>query len=290
MARVVAAFGSSHAPMMIAAPDTAPEDQRTRFFGGLGRAVERVKESGAQAVVVISNEHFTNFFLETFPQHCVGMAGLHHGPSEPWLPIPQRPDIPGHAPLARELARRLLAGGFEPALSHDLTLDHGVMTVYHAVAPELDLPLVPLLQNCAVDPMVPVRRAYEFGAGLRDALERCTAVDRVAVIASGGLSHWIGTERVGEIDEEFDRWFLDRLSRNALDDVLDLDDDELEQAGNGAHEIRSWLTLAGITERPARVLAYEPVKEWITGMAVVDYDMADGRLTTGVADAEGEAA
>lgn len=275
MARVVAAFGSSHAPMMIAAPDTAPQGQRERFFGGLTQAVERVRDSGAQAVVVISNEHFTNFFLETFPQHCLGMADLHHGPSEPWLPIPQRRDIPGHPALAEALARQLLARGFEPALSHDLTLDHGVMTVYHAVTSDLDLPLVPLLQNCAVDPMVPLRRAYEFGVGLRRALEHCTAVDRVALIASGGLSHWIGTERVGEIDEEFDRWFLDRLSRGALGDILDMDDDELEEAGNGAHEIRSWLTLAGATGgRPARVLAYEPIKEWITGMAVVDYDMS----------------
>ncbi|ORT56524.1 hypothetical protein [Streptomyces sp. CB03238] len=273
MARVVAAFAASHAPMMLAARDIAPAAQRDRFFDGLGQAVRRVREGGAEAVVVISNEHFTNFFLGNFPQHCVGLADRHTGPAEPWLPMPHG-DVPGHSALAHELTRHLLGQGFEPALSHDLHLDHGVMTVYHAVDETLRLPLVPILQNCAVAPMPALRRCHELGAALGKALAECTAVDRVAVVAAGGLSHTIGTERVGEIDTEFDRWFLDRMAANRFDDVLDMADRELEAAGNGAHEIRSWLTLAGLADRPARILAYEPVQEWITGMGVADYDLS----------------
>jgi hypothetical protein len=51
--------------------------------------------------------------------------------------------------------------------------------------------------------------------------------------------------------------------------VLDLPDSELELAGNGAHEIRSWLAVAGALA-PARgqTLAYEPIYPWITGMGV----------------------
>lgn len=274
MARVVAAFGASHAPMMLAAREAAPVSQRDRFFDGLDQAVRRVREGRAEAVVVISNEHFTNFFLENFPQHCVGLADVHTGPAEPWLPIEHGP-VPGQSEFAHELTRGLLGQGFEPALSHALRLDHGVMTVYHAVDPTMTLPLVPVLQNCAIAPMLPLRRCHEFGTALGKAIADCTAVDRVAVVAAGGLSHSIGTEHVGEIDEEFDRWFLDRISANRFDDVLDMEDRELEAAGNGAHEIRSWLTLAGLADRQARILAYEPVQEWITGMAVADYDMRD---------------
>ncbi|MEU3526776.1 hypothetical protein AB0E62_23395 [Streptomyces sp. NPDC038707] len=273
MARVVAAFASSHAPMMISARDSAPEGQRTRFLGALEQASRRVREAGAQAVVIVSNEHFTNFFLENFPQHCIGLGATHIGPTEGWLGIPQNSPLPGAPEFALSLTRQLLGSGFEPAISHHLTLDHGVMTVYHALAPEFDLPLIPLLQNCAVEPMVPLAGAHALGRGLAKAIEACTELDRVAVVAAGGLSHWVGTERVGDIDSEFDRWFLDAMARNDFTDVLDMSDAELEEAGNGAHEIRSWLTLAGLVDRPAKVLAYEPVREWITGMGVVEYEM-----------------
>ncbi|GAB2729192.1 DODA-type extradiol aromatic ring-opening family dioxygenase [Kitasatospora kifunensis] len=273
MARIVAAFGASHAPMMISARESAPQAQRERFFAGLEQATDRVRAARAQAVVLISNEHFTNFFLENFPQHCVGLGAVHTGPTEPWLGIAHNSPVPGSPDLAMAITRQLLGDGFEPAFSHQLRLDHGVMTVYHAIAPQLDLPLVPILQNCAVAPMLSLRAAHAFGQGLARAIAACEAVERVAVVAAGGLSHWVGTERVGDIDQEFDRWFLDRLARNRFEDVLDLPDEELEQAGNGAHEIRSWLTLAGLADRPAEVLAYEPIREWITGMAVAHYDL-----------------
>ena len=67
----------------------------------------------------------------------------------------------------------------------------------------------------------------------------------MALIGAGGLSHWIGNPRVGDIEEDFDRWFLERLERGELDQVLDMPDEEIELAGNGNHEMRSWLAVAG---------------------------------------------
>ena len=49
-------------------------------------------------------------------------------------------------------------------------------------------------------------------------------------------------------------------------------DDEIALAGNGAHEIRSWVAVAAAAAPiPATVLAYEPITEWITGMGVVEF-------------------
>jgi hypothetical protein len=274
MAEIVLAYCSSHAPMMSAARESAPPEQSRNFFAALEQVRREAHEREVQACVVLSNEHFTNFFLENFPQICIGVGERNWGPTEEWLPI-DKVWIPGDPALADHIARSTLAGGFDPAFSHLLELDHGVMTVYYELDPEMQLPLVPIVQNCAVYPLMPVRRWYEFGRALGAAIRSFDGLERVAVVGAGGLSHWIGTPRVGDIEEDFDRWFLDRLQEGDLDSVLDLPDEEIELAGNGAHEIRSWVAVAGaVAPAPARTLAYEPIYPWITGMAVSDFDTA----------------
>jgi hypothetical protein len=273
MAEIVLAYCASHAPMMAAARDDAPKDQADRFFGALEWIRDEAKERGAQACVVLSNEHFTNFFLENFPQICIGVGEQNWGPTEAWLPI-DKAWVPGHPGLAQHIARTTLANGFDPAFSHLLELDHGVMTVYYELDPKMQLPLVPIVQNCAVQPLSPVRRSYAFGQAMGDAIRSFQGLDRVAVVGAGGLSHWIGTPRVGDIAEDFDRWFLDKLANGNIDDILDIPDDELELAGNGAHEIRSWLAVAGaVAPARAKTLAYEPIYPWITGMGVSNFEL-----------------
>jgi hypothetical protein len=259
--------------MMAAARESAPEEQRERFFGALDRIRQEARAREVQACVVLSNEHFTNFFLENFPQICVGLGERNWGPTESWLPI-DKAWIPGNPALAEHITRSTLEAGFDPAFSHLLELDHGVMTVYHELDPQMQLPLVPIVQNCAVAPLMPLRRWYAFGRALGDAIRSFEGLARVAVVGAGGLSHHIGTPTVGDIDEEFDRWFLDRLERGRIDELLDLTDAEIELAGNGAHEIRSWLAVAGAAAPGgARTLAYEPVYPWITGMGVAQFDV-----------------
>jgi hypothetical protein len=274
MAEIVLAYAASHAPMMSAARDSAPEAQRNNFLGALADIHTLAAERDVQAAVVLSNEHFTNFFLENFPQICIGVGERNWGPTEAWLPI-DKAWIAGHPGLADHIARSTLRSGFDPAFSHQLELDHGVMTVYHELDPDMRLPLVPIVQNCAVEPLMPVRRSYGFGRALGEAIRSYDGLDRVAVVGAGGLSHWIGTPRVGDIEEEFDRWFLAKLASGDVEDLLDLPDEEIELAGNGAHEIRSWLAVAGaVAPARARTLAYEPIYPWITGMAVAQFETA----------------
>lgn len=274
MADVVMAYCSSHAPMMAAARDTAPPEQRDAFFDAQRHVHELAKERGVQAVIVISNEHFTNFFLENFPQICIGLGEKHLAPVEVIMPY-AKAWIPGEPGLAAHVLREVTHTGFEPAFSHELRPDHGIVTVYHELDPTWKLPLVPVIQNCAVAPLVPLRRAYAFGQALGKAIRSYEGLERVAVLGAGGLSHWIGEPRVGDIDEQFDRWFLQRLERGELEEVFDLSDEELDQAGNGAHEIRSWLTVAGVAApAKATTLAYEPIAPWITGMGVAIFEPA----------------
>ena len=280
MAEIVLAYCSSHAPMMSSARMTATEEQRTNFFGALDFLREEAHARDVQACVFLSNEHYTNFFLENFPQLCIGLGEKNWGPTEEWLPI-DKVWIPGHAGLGNHIAEYTLGHGFDPAFSHQLELDHGIMTVYHELDSEMKLPMVPIVQNCAVPPLMPLRRAYEFGKALGDAIRSYDGLERVALIGAGGLSHWIGNPRVGDIDEEFDRWFLERLERDELDQVLDMPDSEIELAGNGTHEIRTWVAVAGAVQgAPARKLAYEAVYPWITGMGVAHWETMPDREAT----------
>lgn len=274
MAELVAAVAASHAPMLTAAPDTAEPGQRERVYAAMAALRRELEAARPDALVICSNEHFTNFFLDNFPPFCIGVGDRHVGPAEAWLRIPRGP-VPGHPDLGRWLVERALAEDFDPAFSEDLCLDHGIMTVLHLLDPERRIPVVPIVQNCAVAPMPSLSRCYRLGTVLRRAIEAWPGSARVALIGAGGLSHWVGMPGMGRINAEFDRWFLDRLAAGRVEDVTALTDAEVERAGNGAHEIRSWLTVAGaVAQKRARVLAYEPITAWVTGMGVITY--ADG--------------
>lgn len=277
MATIVTAYASSHAPMMAADPSSAPTEQAERFFGALDRVRRQVLDSGAQAVVMVSGEHFTNFFLDNLPQIAVGVGEHHLGPVEKWLGIDEIV-VPGEPALAQSILAGTMARGFQPALSHKMIVDHGFMTVYHELSPAAELPLVPIVLNCTTPPLMTARQAHAFGVALGEAIREHQGVDRVALCAAGGLSHFVGEPRVGDIDEEFDRWFLDMLERGCPDELLDIPNDELAQAGNGTGEVRAWIAVAGAMQGArASTLAYEPIYEWINGMGVVLYDRADSR-------------
>ena len=77
--------------------------------------------------MVLSNEHYTDFFLENFPQYCIGLGEKNWGPTG-WLRI-DKVRVPGQAGLANHIAQYTLNNGFDPAFSHLLELDHGIMTV-----------------------------------------------------------------------------------------------------------------------------------------------------------------
>jgi hypothetical protein len=273
MAQLELSLCASHAPMALAAPESAPGPQRGAWFEGIATLRTLVRQARLDALVIVSNEHFTNFFLDAYPSICIGAGEGFAGPVEQWLGVPTR-RFAGAPALADHLARSVMDAGFDPAVAHRLRLDHGFVSVLHQLDPAGEVPVVPIVQNCAIDPMPSLARCVAFGRALRAAIDSYPAELRVGLVGAGGLSHAVGTPTVGDIDEAFDRWFLGHLERGELDPVLDVPDDELALAGNGAHEIRSWLTVAGAAApRRARIVAYEAIAPWITGMGAVVFDL-----------------
>ena len=233
---------------------------------------DEVTERDVTTMVILANEHFTNFFLESFPQLCIGIGEVNTGPARPWLGIEQG-WVAGNPGLGEFLATSLLADGLDPAFSHRLDMDHGIMTVFRAARSRPSHPVDPdRAELRGATSSVPLARSWDLGRALRRAIEAFPGDERIALVGAGGLSHWVGVPRVGDIDEGFDRWFLDRLALGEVESILDMADDEIALAGNGAHEIRSWVAVAAAAAPiPATVLAYEPIAEWITGMGVVEF-------------------
>jgi 2,3-dihydroxyphenylpropionate 1,2-dioxygenase len=191
-----------------------------------------------------------------------------------------------------------LDGGLDLAYSEAMTIDHSFLTPLLLSMPELDIPIVPLVQNCNAPPLPTLRRSHAVGKALGEAIRRGRA-GRVVVIGTGGLSHWVGSpafqgfmiepagtriERqkeypltlpdTGDVNEEFDRTFIDVMCKGKAQQFLDEWDTDLLRAaaGNGGQEVRNWLLIAGVVQdRPARLIAYEPVKQWLTGTAVVQF-------------------
>jgi hypothetical protein len=269
MAELVTGFSASHAPMMSADPMSAPPEMRERFFGALKQVQQSVIDSGAQALVMLSGEHFTNFFLDNMPQISVGLGESNLGPVEKWLGI-DRVEVPGSPALANAILAGTIERGHEPALSHRLVIDHGFMTVYNEIAPKADLPLVPIVLNCTTPPLLTLRQFYDFGVAVGESIRAFDGLDKVAICGAGGLSHFVGEPRVGDIDEAFDQWFLKKLEEGCPPDLLDIPNDELALAGNGTGEVRAWVAVAGAyAGARTTALAYAPIYEWINGMGVV---------------------
>jgi aromatic ring-opening dioxygenase catalytic subunit (LigB family) len=270
MGSLVFAGAISHAPGIAAFRNAAGETQRGNFFKAADVLRERIEQAQPDALLVIAPDHFSNFFVDNMPAACITMNEKYEGPVEDWLNIPKL-TIPGNQDLARALLQYSFKNGIEPAFSHQVKLEHGVLVALQMVTPRFDIPIVWVMQNCQVPPMLSLRRCYAFGRAMREAIDGSDL--RVGVLGTGGLSHAPGAPEADELDPEFDKHFLSLLDRNAVEELLDMPSERIDEAGFGTWEIRQWITALGVAnDRHPRTLAYEAVVGWDTGCGAAIYE------------------
>jgi protocatechuate 4,5-dioxygenase beta chain len=273
MARVVAAMALTHSPGLTGWFDRAPEDQRREARRALGEMRERLQAARPDVIVLFSNDHLLNWPINNTPEYTVGIGAEHVGPADwydEWLAL-QKYRIPGHPAIARYLvnegARRRLAFAY----LREMQFDDGVSVPMHYLNPDGAIPLVPVTMNCTVPPIPTPERAYQVGSTLRDMLRAYPGSERVAVIATGGLSHEPGGPRYFSVDEEFDRWFLDLLKQGDHAALLrECTLERMEAAGSGGTaELLAWVIALAFTRGPVEVLAYMPAVAWRSGTGMV---------------------
>ena len=139
--------------------------------------------------------------------------------------------MPGNADLSRRLIGALMHD-IDVAYAEEWKFDHGIMVPLNFMTPRYDLPVIPVNVNCQGPPLTPLARAYEFGRALRRACD--AQPERIALIGTGGISHWPATPDSGVINEAWDREFLERFLANdraALTSYTDEDDAARRGAG-----------------------------------------------------------
>lgn len=304
MSEIIGLVGMSHSPFATMMPPLEASAPGGRFLADVARVAATVAALAPDALVVIGPDHFHANFYDVMPPFMLGVEqpeafGDFNNRAGP---------LPVATDLAWEIRDALDGAGFDLALSYALTVDHGIAQSYQMVCGATDIPLVPIVVNTAAPPLPGMPRCLKLGRALGVAIRRSTLPARVLIVASGGLSHWLPSNdprdpsmpadrrhsmihgrhdvravaavrepRVramagdphAPVNATWDRWFLKRLAGADLDPVVGLGDDRLEdQAGNGGHEIRTWLIGLAAAERPLVWTSYEPVPEWITGMGI----------------------
>jgi 2,3-dihydroxyphenylpropionate 1,2-dioxygenase len=265
---LVFAGALSHAPGITGRAGRADATLRDAFYASLDRMRLALEATRPDALVVIGAEHFANFFMNNMPSLCVGMADSYEGPieDEQWLAI-KRTRVPGVPDLSLRLITEMM-NDVDLAYAQEWKFDHGIMVPLHFLTPRYDLPVIPVNINCQGPPLIPLERCWRFGRALRRACEQ--ARERIAVVSTGGISHWPATPDSGKINEKWDRTFLDRFLNNRREELLAYTDaDTHREAGQGGFEIRTFIALAGCTEGSTGELwFYAPIPIFAVGCTV----------------------
>jgi aromatic ring-opening dioxygenase catalytic subunit (LigB family) len=233
----------SHAPGITARAESAPPELRDGYYAAMEKLRQELEAARPDAVILLAAEHFANFFMNNMPAYAIGMGESYTGPIEDpdWLKIPHR--VQQGAP---DLGKRIVAEMLQTvdvAYCEEWQFDHGIIVPLHFLDPHNTMRIIPANINCQGPPLTPLHRAWEFGAAIRRAAD--AVPERIALIATGGISHWPATPDSGRINEAWDRDFLDRWLANDRNRLLAYTDEETyRDAGQGGFEIRTLIAAA----------------------------------------------
>jgi 2,3-dihydroxyphenylpropionate 1,2-dioxygenase len=273
---LVYAGALSHAPGITGRRDLCENtEKRDEFYGYLDRQRQDIEDSGAEALIVVAAEHFANFFMNNMPAFCIGIGETYEGPIEDpdWLKI-AKTKVPGAPELGTRIVREVMQT-VDTAYAEEWKFDHGIMVPLNFLTPRYDLPIIPVNINCQGPPLTPLHRAWAFGEALRRA---CDSVpEKIALVGTGGVSHWPATPDSGKINEQWDRQFLGQLMRQEKDAVLSYSDEETyAQAGQGGFEIRTYIAAAAAAGGPGDLQFYTAeLPIFAVGVTVVKFEVAE---------------
>jgi len=242
------------------------QDRYDRAMAGVQALGDLLREAAPDVLVVVGDDQKEQFQDDLMPMFCVfrgetlptrrnrearGQTGSRSWDSSLWDRVrmeegaeeryaPEQPAMPA---LGEHLVNFLADEEFDIAASNQMKpavgLGHAFTFVYQHLLPEGGMPMLPVMVNTFFRPNNPrPARAYAFGQALRRGIEAWESDARVAVLASGGLSHTV-------VDEEMDRILLEGIVENNAEQLRSL---PMARLRNGTSELLNWIVLAGAME------------------------------------------
>jgi 2,3-dihydroxyphenylpropionate 1,2-dioxygenase len=198
--------------------------------------------------IIFSNDHAEQFFHNAAPPftiHVGGEAtGEFAGRKFHWK-------VPSE--IAFEIVRQLYRQNFDPAYSSTAKIDYAIgIPLTHLGHTD---PVLPIYVNAYLPPQPTMERCYAFGQAIARIVTSLGL--KTVVLASGGMSHFPGTDRYSNPELAWDNQALQKLAAGNLKSLIGYDETELDETGN--IELRCWACAAGaLGERKPDVISMDP--------------------------------
>jgi len=242
----------SMAPQSSASRPTLEQQKKLRRDAEAAFAVLRndFEQARPDVLIVVANDQFVNFFWNNIPTFFVtvgdevkGQFTRHHF------------HYRNHKELGKQIIRAGMEKGIDFSFGEHIELQHTQNVPLHFLLPEPKIPILPIYVNTWVDPAPSPGRCYRVGELVRAVAD--DSKERVAILATGGLSHFPGSPRIGEIDETFDHKLLEVMRDGKGRSLVEYSVQDLLQAGDT--EFLNWMVVIGaIGDAKAGYTAYMP--------------------------------
>ena len=250
MGEIVTAFGVCHSPHLLTRPPDEVPEQSEASIAAMRQLGKLLDETAPDVVLFLGSDHLETFSMTCIPTFAIiagNRAIAEHGGFHY--------DLPNNREMAEELLDKLIHAGFDIAYSEDAILGHTFATPFEYVLGKRNIPVVPFFTNVYLPPLPTMQRCAALGREIAKIIKG--RKERVAVIASGGMSHYPGTAKYSYPEFEFDYWMIAELERGNIDAVLSLSPTQLDEAGNT--EMLNWATMFGmIGPVPGELIQYTP--------------------------------
>jgi gallate dioxygenase len=278
MAQIIGALASSHTPTIGFAFDRNKRDDPAwaPIFKHYEPLQNWIKAKQPDVMVFIFNDHVTSFFFDHYSAFTLGIGEQFPVADEGGGPRDLPPAI-GHPALARHIGQALVADEFDMSFFQDKPLDHGLFSPLSMLAErtskgEWPARIIPIVVGVLQFPIPSARRCYKLGQSLRRAIESYPEDLKVAIVATGGLSHQVHGERSGFNNTPWDMQFLELIEKDP-ERLCELTHAEYaEYGGFEGSEVIMWLVMRGALSANIRKVHQTYYLPSMTAIATAIYE------------------
>ena len=191
----------------------------------------------------------------------------------------------GHPELASHIVQSLVLDEFDITIVNKMEVDHGLtvpLTLMFGQPKEWPCPVIPLAVNVVVYPVPTGNRCYMLGKAIRKAIDSYDKDLRVVIFGTGGMSHQLQGPRAGLINKEFDKRFLDNLTKDPQAKVSISHLEYLREAGSEGIEMVMWLIMRGALDDEVKEVYrfyHVPASNTALGHIILEkHEDAEGRI------------